>query len=153
MVADPPTTFLTVIEIFGGNVPPRRNEPTQTLQGREGTRSNRAKQVSASRSDQTRLFNEIARLMGHNGNQAPRRELLLKAGKRFVFFSLATPWLTPGTSTLYDSCGYVGTTTTTNDDRNVTSCPPGGRRTGWTPLDGFTTLQDASSSVESPSSN
>ena len=91
MATDVSKTFPIVIVVFGGNVPARRNEPTQTLQGREGTRSERAKQVSASRSDLTRLFDEIARLMGYNGNQAPRRELLLKAGMTSVFFSFVLP--------------------------------------------------------------
>lgn len=124
-----------VIELLDGHVPARRNEPTQTLQGREGIRSDRAKQVSAARKDATILFDEIANRMGYSGNhQPPRREILLKQGTKFLFFPFVTSCLTPGISTLGDSCGCAGTT---NNDRDVTSWPTGGRRTGWTPLDGF----------------
>ncbi|KAF9789238.1 hypothetical protein BJ322DRAFT_1041595 [Thelephora terrestris] len=70
------------IDLLGGKVPVRKNEPTQSLQGRE-SRSSRAKQVSASRNDTSRLFDEIARCLGYGSGsptnqQPPRREILLK---------------------------------------------------------------------------
>lgn len=80
------TTFAvpTVIELLNGRVPARKNEPTQALQGREERRSERAKQVSASRNDITRLFDEIARRLGFTDQSAPRRELILKMGMVFL---------------------------------------------------------------------
>lgn len=66
-----------IIELLNGRVPARKNEPTQALQGREERRSERAKQVSASRNDITRLFDEIAHRLGYTDQSAPRRELIL----------------------------------------------------------------------------
>jgi hypothetical protein len=81
-----------VIKILGGKVPSRRNEPTVALEGRD--RSDRAKQVSASRSDLTRLFDEVGKCLGFAYQTAPKRELLLQRGT-VVFplsFSLADSW-------------------------------------------------------------
>lgn len=78
-------TFLlgpVAIALLDGNVPVRRNEPTQALKDR----SERATQVAASRKDITRLFEEIGRLVGYTPQTAPRRELLLEAGTVSVLF-------------------------------------------------------------------
>ena len=68
----------SAVKFLGLNVPERAAEPTEARPGRN--RSERARNVSAHRRTITRLFEEMARSVGHQVHAKLKRELILEAG-------------------------------------------------------------------------